>query len=370
MSDTLDEYKNFLKASNNYEDITKWVYSFIFILHPHITPETFSTIIVNETPPTTYNTPERNNRLNVDEYIPGSKMSKYQVMHSSANKYDCLIHSLLTALSSTIFAKLHQSDKDIIADYFRRNILFELVIENRDIVPSITDEMLNEIPGEGPLDFEVIRIISIKYKINFLVKDRGAAWVFSDFNPSNPGILIYNPGQGHYESIRYEPSDAYIFSNAQMVKWETAITTSDLKNKEKCIFNNGNIIRSKENGKFYVVIDVNITDDGSRCAHIYIRIIPNDAITKAEVKKFQSFISNCIMLEKPINSREIEVLDMIQKRKSNLLKAGYKPISKLLEEGRILNILGHEDEYEFVKQVGGKKSRKMRKKGKKTMRHR
>ena len=138
----------------------------------------------------------------------------YNVVITSANRNDCLIHAFLTAVSNT-FRQLEETDKNIVASYFRRIILLWLVLHESVVTPTIT-KMKNELSGPDniALQDDVIDYLAGKFKINIYYgfKQGGQfQWMLSQ-NPidTKPFIMIINPGAYHYETV-CSPNDEYIF---------------------------------------------------------------------------------------------------------------------------------------------------------------
>ena len=138
----------------------------------------------------------------------------YNVVFTSANRNDCLIHAFLTAISNT-FRQLDQTDKNIVASYFRRIILLWLVLHESVVTSTIT-KMKNELSGPDniALQDDVIDYLAGKFKINIYYgfKQGGQfQWMLSQ-NPidTKPFIMIINPGAYHYETV-CSPEDEYIF---------------------------------------------------------------------------------------------------------------------------------------------------------------
>ena len=138
----------------------------------------------------------------------------YNVVFTSANRNDCLIHAFLTAISNT-FRQLDQTDKNIVASYFRRIILLWLVLHESVVTSTIT-KMKIELSGPDniALQDDVIDYLAGKFKINIYYgfKQGGQfQWMLSQ-NPidTKPFIMIINPGAYHYETV-CSPEDEYIF---------------------------------------------------------------------------------------------------------------------------------------------------------------
>jgi hypothetical protein len=90
-----------------------------------------------------------------------------------------------------------------------------------------------------------------------------------DVNPTGDVIIMYNPGLGHFESVR-SPNDQYIFDVNFILQFYAAVTANT------CQFKEWNVIRDNSNNIFVVpVID---------CSNIHTGIIkPNDVIIKNNI---------------------------------------------------------------------------------------
>jgi hypothetical protein len=178
----------------------------------------------------------------------------FERMVSSSYKNDCLIHSLLNALSPT-FRKINlnnneDTDKNKIASYFRRTIL--PIIYNNQITGSNNTKatklrIQSELKKNGALDIDVAGVFSEKYNVNIFLKDRdntinpgkNAIWylltpkAIVKKNATNkerttagllaqtsaPVILLYNPGKNHFEAIRDPTNNTYIFEYNLIQDW-------------------------------------------------------------------------------------------------------------------------------------------------------
>ena len=138
-------------------------------------------------------------------------------MYSSGNNNDCLIHAIFNSLSS-IFRQLSQNDKDTVADYFRRNVFTSIIEQSNDINgfdENQKKEMVAQLKSNAFLTDQHIKFIVNKYNINAYVFDLGRNWnlIRPITTKSDYVIIIYNPGAGHYESVKSN-NDFYLFSKA------------------------------------------------------------------------------------------------------------------------------------------------------------
>jgi len=196
-------------------------------------------------------------RADLDEvpesvHLLGWLDNTFQRMEASGNTNDCMIHSFLTCLSPTFRRTLRKTAStlhireqrvgDSIASLFRRTILPSLVHTDISKIKTRTNRNRNNLSdkelrivadliGEGALSDEIFGILSRSFGIIIFLRDRpddvraaaGFAhilendvghngWAGFDVNvPSNEVIIIFNPGQGHYEPVRNAITNAYIF---------------------------------------------------------------------------------------------------------------------------------------------------------------
>jgi hypothetical protein len=129
-------------------------------------------------------------------------------MRTSANKNDCMFHSLLQGVSP-LFRRLLQNNKDRVADYVRR-LLF----------PKFTQ--FNEVNGlqtESSIDSTVFQKIGKLLKIGIFYIDKHLnnskpnEYILYDIDagiavpgiedkiPYERAVVIYNPGQNHWETV-------------------------------------------------------------------------------------------------------------------------------------------------------------------------
>ena len=173
-----------------------------------------------------------NKELNVnDEPLPieDATSSEYQRMQSSGNENDCLVHSLLTALSPT-FRTLDVNGKNTIASKFRREILVELydkiiATKKTDIEKKESIKIKTELEGTVALDTVVAGQFGLEYHIGIFIRDRDKTdttptkWLFMGDDKALSFIILYNPNGHHYEAVRKSNTGIYIFSKAIFEKW-------------------------------------------------------------------------------------------------------------------------------------------------------
>lgn len=95
------------------------------------------------------------------------KHTKYYTMFSSANNFDCLIHTFLTAVSEN-FRRLNQDDKNKFANYFRISI-YPSIIRTIGLADAKITQIMRRVPGREFLEDEDIENICAFYNINMIV---------------------------------------------------------------------------------------------------------------------------------------------------------------------------------------------------------
>ena len=209
----------------------------------------------------------------------------FERMVSSGNQNDCLIHSLLTSLSPT-FRTLEKADKDSIASNFRREVLWSLLNKEKEDLPyrftkKQMEEMLVETKSTGFLSDLHLRYLVNKYTFNVFFYELGAPrtdpWhLLMPYEGSEaaPLILLYNPGQGHFEAVRDPKSDQYEFDLTLLKSFrDTSVFTDQAAvNKERglqrCPFILWDVIKKKGTDELFVVVDQEEQD--GRCTHQYV----------------------------------------------------------------------------------------------------
>ena len=155
-------------------------------------------------------------------------ITNYQRMESSGDNLNCLIHAVLTALSPT-FRTLEKAGKDSIARYFRTVIAVEiykqLITRTGDQNGEFKDRLADLVRGHGDLDVSIAGKLGEKYHFGVFLRDRttpATKWAFlgdTDQNAPTPFIMIYNPGESHFEAIRYPNSNTYLFPQQYLDDW-------------------------------------------------------------------------------------------------------------------------------------------------------
>lgn len=235
---------------------------------------------------------------------------------------DCIVNSLLTCLSPT-FRRLEGEFKDKVASYYRYEHLLPMY---RAFIKATTfsdekakkkaDSILREIAsgidkykidkkkrvttgyGGRPISAEVAAAFGITYGISVLIKESEArekgAFTLLGPQPAAPKfIIIHNMDGVHYSSIS-DGSDNYVFNTDIIRSWIAASETKGHKeNKTKCPFITNQVLR--RDGKLYVVVSAENTDNNQDCKHVYIHeLIPD----KHDVNGYFQDIQNILLIQK------------------------------------------------------------------------
>ena len=153
-------------------------------------------------------------------------------INTSTNNFDCLIHSFLDSTCLN-FRKLLQSQKNSYANWFRREYFYSLFKKaptnkiynflNRD------DELFNELYSDiKPVvylqGYHALLLAEI-YKINIIivtkVRDQTLKAAKLDSGSDNT-IIIYNPGDGHFRSVR-KGANTFIYTKDDNVFIESVM---------------------------------------------------------------------------------------------------------------------------------------------------
>ena len=197
--------------------------------------------------------------------LPNRKLSGFQRMRSSGNNFDCLIHSFFTSINFN-FRTLTENDKNTIATKFRRKVLVSLLNNDPENVYGINYQVsanetkktvISEARNVTYLSEYHIRYLVNKYMINvylcqgvwYLITPTG-----TDIVPSGDVIIMYNPGLGHFESVRNPKGDQYIF-NIDFISEFVEV------NKNICTFKEWNYIIDQEDN-IRVVVNSYTTKEG------------------------------------------------------------------------------------------------------------
>ena len=237
---------------------------------------------------------------------------------------DCIVNSLLTCLSPT-FRRLEGQFKDKVASYYRYEHLLPMY---RAFIKATTfsdekakkkaESILREIAsgidkykidkkkrvttgyGGRPISAEVAAAFGITHGISVLIKESEArekgAFTLLGPQPAAPKfIIIHNMDGVHYSSIS-DGSDNYVFNTDMIRPWIAASETKGHKEtKTKCPFITNQVLR--RDGKLYIVVSAENTDDNTDCKHIYIHeLIPD----KHDVNGYFQDIQNILLIQKAL----------------------------------------------------------------------
>ena len=325
---------------------------------------------------------EGNLKVKADNYGPDDNLlptlqltggtANYQKMVSSAGAgadlnfpfytgyNDCLIHAILTSLSQS-FRTLTKYAKDIIASYFRRAILVDIynqLISKRKGQGITNDnntdfiKNLNDLPTSNNLDTHIAGQLGIKYKIGILVRDRDkpeTKWnLEGEYKGDTPYIMIYNPGQYHFEAVRFNPTtenpnSIYIFDKNNIKEWLQQKENLDHhETKLQCKIDGNDVLKgdkvSYKNNK-YTVIDRKNNDNGNGCEYIYA--VKGDNILLAE-KNLRTFKENkAISVAGPLYYQTVQT--------NPQLEAQCRLTDQELSSLGIINLAPHVNECRIIK---------------------
>jgi hypothetical protein len=252
----------------------------------------------------------------------------YQRMQTSGNKLDCLVHSLLISCSPT-FRKIELSGRNEIASEFRRTNFTSNGIEtllamytrlrsqstNTKVFNDELDRQISDLKQHmGTLDTHIAGQFGVEYGIGVLIKEVGYWTWMGSSNVGVPFIILYNPGNQHYESVsRVEiPSGKtdYLFPRIQIKVWETNIEVKSMPSWKlsKCNVGVpeseqfktsstisevkiGSMITPDDNANNYLVVYTKI---GHTCERFYVIKYDNDKYNEnpaAYKKQFDELVA-------------------------------------------------------------------------------
>ena len=248
-------------------------------------------------------------------------MEGFLVKTCRGTNNDCIINSLLTCLSPT-FRRLEGTFKDKVASYYRYEHLLPMysrfikatVLQTSDDksikkAVSIQREIASGIDkykidrkkvvttgyGGRPISAEVAAAFGITHGISVLIKESEAreqgAFTLLGPQPAAPSfIIIHNMGGVHYSSIS-DSADTYVFNTDMIRPWIAASETKGHKEtKTKCPFVTNQVLT--RNGKVYIVVSAENTNDNTECKHVYIHELGGD------VNGYIKDIQNILLIEK------------------------------------------------------------------------
>ena len=316
--------------------------------------------------------------------------NRLEKMHSSGNNLDCLIHSLLRATSPS-FRTLMEEDKNVLANYFRKNIVYSVIdnyLKKPDIVESrrvdLTKISTDLRTPSKDLDSITASFISQDFlSFNIFLNDRSDIWTLTDANKDEnetkklPVIILFNPGEGHFEAIRDPVTNNYLFPYELFKAYADSRKAPETMGV--CPFKGKDVLKKKSNpNELYVVIFADNTDDNTQCKYIYISKFIFKTIeqldemirktTKAYRKKYFSVTKldtseekkkykeklrrelGSSVTEQDLNQAVRQEAIMYEQYKKELqgeLK-NIDDIDVLIEKGEVSNILSSFDQYERI----------------------
>ena len=223
-----------------------------------------------------------------DEPLPmkGEKPTEYQRMQSSGNENDCLVHSLLTALSST-FRTLDVNGKNEIASKFRRKTLvalYDKLINTKNNQREKAEPILmkRDLAGSSPLDSVIAGQFGLEYHIGIFIRDRNnTKWIFMGDDRASSFIILYNSEGRHYEAVR-KSTNQYIF-NMKIIKiWLARAKIENNVIVTECAYNANDKLYISESAfnPEWIVDQRNFGDDIAgfvkKCTSLNVKKISND----------------------------------------------------------------------------------------------
>ena len=260
-------------------------------------------------------------------FIP---MDNFLVKTCRGTNNDCIVNSLLTCLSPT-FRRLEGEYKDKVASFYRYEKLLPMY---RRFIKDTTfsdekskanaESILREIAagidnykidikklvtrgyGGVPISAEVAAAFGITHGINVLIKESEArekgAFTLLGPQPAAPTfIIIHNIDGVHYSSIS-DSTDNYVFPTTMLQTWITESEQAQLTaNKSKCRFITDQVLR--RDGKLYIVVNAENTDDGQACKNLYIHELDGD------VNAYKQDIRNILSIQKALSPPTVRASD-------------------------------------------------------------
>jgi hypothetical protein len=249
-------------------------------------------------------------------------MKGFKVKECRGTNNDCIINSLLTCLSPT-FRRLEGEFKDKVASYYRYEHLlpmYRVFIKGQALTPGgakkaksieaeirsgkdsyTADKAKVQKGGYGgrPISAEVAAAFGIIHGINVLIKESEAreqgAFSLLGPRPEAPSfIIIHNIDGVHYSSIS-DSIDNYTFPLAMIQPWIDEIERKQhTVNKTKCPFITNQVLR--HDGRLFIVVNAENTDDDQGCKHVYIRELDG-----GDVNEYKKDIQNILLIKKVLS---------------------------------------------------------------------
>lgn len=174
---------------------------------------------------------------------------------TSGSNNDCLIHSILTSISSQ-YRTLDGIGKKIIASYFRRYIF--------SILDGIDEGFMNSIQFLTDVEAE---IISKYYKLNIMILVNTSQYAAKHFrffenNPLTYYLILHNNGGSHYSAVYLNDKYTleYRLGNELKEKYGEEASGNEIL---RCKFVDGNKIQLKDTRKQFLVISRKFDDISS-----------------------------------------------------------------------------------------------------------
>ena len=249
------------------------------------------------------NNMETNHTLHSTYTLQNNQFNGYERMYSSAGESDlksandCLIHSLLTAISS-LFRKLSRDNRNQIAFAFRRVVFVELLNREGNNTPygftsqTIID-MKDRLPSTNYLTDDEMKYLLNRYNFNVYIYGpaqslHSYSWrlIQSSQDDNSPLILLYNSGNFHFESIRNPNGDQYLFTLDFISKFQSIknFIPQHIVNlhstKLPCNFSKFDIIQHNTTRKIYMVYNIVLNKNENKCEGIIVFELTREVLTQ------------------------------------------------------------------------------------------
>ena len=237
-------------------------------------------------------------------------------MNASGNNSDCSIHAFLTSVSPA-FRKIDQSNKNTIANYFRRNILHDLYTDiiidkiktsignkNTDssLIGIIRDQLDLHAPGKFLSD-GVYTLLGNKYNMYVLLIEKSRLNLINgDKQTQNNGIIIYNTGGNHFEPVKDTGTNEYIFKYDKIKEQNEYQPPSAIKNYCMCkdhSLKEGDILEHNTNKINHIILSFEHNDTTGECKYIYITKYKNN-MSDSELNTLYKQVSNGLIIQERI----------------------------------------------------------------------
>jgi len=143
---------------------------------------------------------------NVGSAMKNRALDVFVTLYSSGNNSDCLIHSILTVTCQN-FRRLSRSDKNVVANNFRKNV-YKLTPEYKRVYarnPKIEERVMT--PGVFLEDIDISNIAD-SYRIQFCIFEGFENRVGISGMRDVPDVyMLYNAGNNHFEGVRLKSGE-------------------------------------------------------------------------------------------------------------------------------------------------------------------